>query len=143
MNGTPLSLLVDTGAAVTLMSKETWDDIRPTTNGKLKPWFERQLVSVDRTALQVFGSMEAELTLGSRKFQSEIIVVSPLTTQAILGVDFLKEYEAQIDFSSGQLKFGGCIGGNLSKQQQEQFHNLLVQYVGLFAESKLDTGRTD
>ena len=34
-------------------------------------------------------------------------------------------------------------GGNLSKQQQEQFHNLLVQYAGLFAESKLDTGRTD
>ena len=34
-------------------------------------------------------------------------------------------------------------GGNLSKQQQEQFHNLLVQYTGLFAESKLDTGRTD
>ena len=35
-------------------------------------------------------------------------MVSPLTTQAILGVDFLNEYEVQIDFSSGQLKFGGC-----------------------------------
>ena len=45
---------------------------------------------------------------GTSLFQSEIIVVSPLTTKAILGVDFLKEYEAQIDFSSGQLKFGGC-----------------------------------
>ena len=58
MNGTPLSLLVDTGAAVTLMSKETWDEICPTSNGKLRPWVERQLVSVDGTALQVFGSME-------------------------------------------------------------------------------------
>ena len=65
-------------------------------------------MSVDGTALQVFGSMKAELMLGSREFQSEIIVVSPLTTQAILGVDFLKEYETHIDFSSGQLKLGGC-----------------------------------
>ena len=35
------------------------------------------------------------------------------------------------------------VGNNLTEQQREQFHGLLVKYAGLFVNSKLDTGCTN
>ena len=57
--------------------------------GNLKPWQGGQLalIGVDGTQLQVHGSATMELTLGQG-----LIVVSPLTTPAILGADFLREH---------------------------------------------------
>ena len=56
VDGTPLSLLVDTGAAVTLVRRETWDEIYPILgDNKLEPWMERKLMAVDGTPLRVFG----------------------------------------------------------------------------------------
>lgn len=106
MNGMPTSFLVDTGAAVTLVQEETWDRIKQHLEGDLRPWGGKELVSVDGTPLQVYGSATVEIVLESTQFLlSNIIVVSPLTTSVILGVDFLRRHRVRVDLGKGQLQF--------------------------------------
>ena len=44
--------LVDTGAAVTLMWKDTWDQVTQGQKVDLEPYREQQLVSVDSSCCQ-------------------------------------------------------------------------------------------
>jgi hypothetical protein len=48
-----------------------------------------------------------ELEMGNEKFTAQVVVVSPLTSEAILGLDFLKEHEALIDLTSRNLHLKG------------------------------------
>ena len=57
--------------------------------------------------MTVHGSARVELELEGEVFLSDIVVVSSLTTEAILGLDFLKEREASIDLASKRLRLKG------------------------------------
>ena len=50
------------------------------------------------------------MEFGGEKFTNEIVVVSPLTSEAILGLDFLQKQQACIDLTSRRLhlKQSGC-----------------------------------
>jgi hypothetical protein len=63
-----------------------------------------------------------EIILESTPFVSDIVVVSPLTTPAILGADFLKRYGAKIDLGRGQLRFEvpGPLSLNLKEGNAER-----------------------
>jgi hypothetical protein len=106
INGKETSFLVDTGAAVTLMRKDMWDEINSTEGEDLKPWADRRLVSVDGTPLQVYGCSSVNLTLGGRLCLADVVVVSPLTTTAILGLDFLRKYKVTVDMGSSMFNLG-------------------------------------
>ena len=89
VNDVQLSLLLATGAAVTLLREDTWARIAAKKPQELKPWSTLKLVSTGGTPLTIHGSARVELEL-EEKFTTEIVVVSPLTTEAILGLDFLQ-----------------------------------------------------
>ncbi len=89
MNGKALSFLIDTGAAV------AWDE---------KPWAEVQLVGVDGSPLTVHGQAKVDLWLYGHRYPTRVVVVSPLTTEAILGLDFLRERKASIDLGRAELR---------------------------------------
>ena len=109
INGVNLTLLVDTGAAVTLLREDVWTKIA-TRTGDLKPWSGVSLVSAGGTALTIHGSACVSLKIEGRTFPTELIVVSPLTSQAILGVDFLRAQQATIDLGHRMLHLreSGC-----------------------------------
>ena len=94
INRIPISFLLDTGAAVTLIREDVWSRINSGGQVRLEPWSEQRLVSVDGSPLDVFGQTEVELDLGRCVFQMTVVVVSPLTTEAILGLDFFKEIKS-------------------------------------------------
>ena len=48
-------------------------------------------MSVDGSPLHVYGSAPVDLFLAGVPYQADIAVVSPLTTEAILGLDFIKK----------------------------------------------------
>ena len=106
INQTPISFLLDTGAAVTPIREDVWRKINPGEEPKLEPWSEQRLVSVDRSPLDVMGQTKVALHLGKDVFQTMVVVVSPLTTEAILGLDFLKNNRATIDLGAAQLRLG-------------------------------------
>ena len=76
--------LLDTGAVVTLLRKDTCSWINARRPRKLEPWSEHQLVGVDGALLQVHGQAKIGVELGGAVMPTDVIVVSPLTTEAIL-----------------------------------------------------------
>ena len=51
-----------------------------------------------------------EIDLAGEKFPMEVVVVSTLMTEAILGIDFLHKYRANIDLGEKKHSLGeqGC-----------------------------------
>ena len=109
VNGVKTSFLLDTGATVTLVRADVW-----TKSGMkemtLQPYAEQKLVSVNGSPLNVHGQGRAELDLAGKQLQLDVVVVSPLTVEAILGLDFLQQHRAAIDLEKQQLclKDSGC-----------------------------------
>jgi hypothetical protein len=63
----------------------------------------QRLVGVDGSPLQVFGQAEVNATLKDKQFSTSILVVSP---EAIVGVDFLQQYNATINLGDTELLIG-------------------------------------
>ena len=116
VNEVQLSLLLDTGAAVTLLREDTWARITAKKPQELKPWSMLKLVSAGGAPLTIHGSARVELELEEEKFATEIVVVSPLTTEAILGLDFLSQHRASIDLVDKKLHLAEC---SLSLRERE------------------------
>ena len=108
VNDVQLSLLLDTGAAVTLLREDTWACIATKKPKELKLWSTLKLVSAGGAPLTIHGSARVELELEEEKFATEIVVVSPLTTEAILGLDFLSQHRASIDLVDKKLHLAEC-----------------------------------
>ena len=106
VNGVQMSLLLDTGAAVTLLREDTWARITAESPQELRPWSTLKLVSAGGTPLTIHGSARVELDLEGEKFTT-IVVVSPLTSEAILGLDFLQGQQTSIDLATKTLSLKG------------------------------------
>ena len=109
VNSPQMSLLLDTGAAVTLLREDTWARAAAKNLQELQPRSTLKLVSGGGTPLTILGSTCVELELeGAKKFTTEVVVVSPLTSEAILGLDFFKQLRVRIDLENKQLHLTDC-----------------------------------
>ena len=79
MCGISVSFLLDTGASVTLLRKDTWERVSAVRRNSLSPWSGQHLVGADGSPLQVFGLTELQFVLSGREFMAQVLVVSPLT----------------------------------------------------------------
>ena len=109
VNGVHHTLLLDTGAAVTLLRQDVLARVS-TPPPELRPWTGATLVSAGGVPLEILGCSCLSLTMGGHTFQTEFVIVSPLTSDAILGIDFLQAQRALIDLDQGVLRLreGGC-----------------------------------
>ena len=98
------SLIVDTGAGITLLRRDVW---KRDLNGKLLPWYGCKLVGANGGTLNVVGMVRAmQLGLGGKMFAVDTVIVESLTSEGILGLDFLEKYECIIDAANGVLTLG-------------------------------------
>ena len=104
VNGIPASFVVDTGASITVLDKELWDKVN-TRNHPLEPWTGRRLVGVEGTPLQVCGVSTVELTFAGEVFCCPVLVAGSLTSDAILGLDFLEANRCMLDMAEQKLCF--------------------------------------
>ena len=105
MNGTPTKYLLDTGAAVTLLHKDKWDGL-PSASTPLKSWTGRPLVGVAGNPLEVWGTAFVDVEIAGEHFHTQVVVASALTTEAILGEDFLRDNQCALEIGQRQLRFG-------------------------------------
>ena len=100
-------MLVDTGSAVSLLRLDVWKRIMA---GSLAPCPTLRLLGAGGEPLSVHGRAYTTLLLGTKSFPLNMVVVDPLTSPAILGLDFLMDQQATISFSDRtlQLKEEGC-----------------------------------
>ena len=95
VNGVSANILVDTGAAVTVLSKGMWDRSKG-PGAHLQSTAERKLVGVQGTPLQLHGTARVQLELSPDKFWVEVIVADTPTADMILGRDFLRDQKCTI-----------------------------------------------
>ena len=99
--------VLDTGTAVTLVRKVLWE-LSKLQGMELEEWNGKQLVGVEGTPLHVCGITQVQISLGERCFQSQVVVVSGLTADAILGLDFLEANGCTINLVKKTLHFHDC-----------------------------------
>ena len=86
VNKVTVTFLLDTGSALTILQKDVWDQCKHS----LTSWNELSLVGAEGTMLTVYRSALIQWEADGKVFVQTVIVVDPLTTQAILGLDFLR-----------------------------------------------------
>ena len=103
IDGQAISFLIDTGAAVTLMQKDTWDQVTQGQEIDLEPYGEQQLVNVDGTPLQIYRHASMDLLMNGNNNEPGIVEVNQLNTEAILGLDFMMKHKITIDLGKAQI----------------------------------------
>jgi hypothetical protein len=103
INNLRVSLMIDTGAAVSLIDSEVWNKCasRPIRNLGTG----EQIVGVDGSPLSVRGTTDVEMTLEDKNFYVQVLVVDSLTVDGILGIDFLRDYQCIINIPKSRLEF--------------------------------------
>ena len=99
VNGVSASILVDTGAATTVLNKCMWDHAKE-QGMQLQSKIEQKLVGVQGTPLHFHGSARIQLELPPEKFWVNVIVADTPTADVILGHDFLLSQRCTIEMGS-------------------------------------------
>ena len=103
---TPTSFLLDTGAAVSILRHDVWNQAKP-ADSNLHPWTGQPLVSVDGTPLTLYGYTVVPIHLADLSFECTVVIADGLTTEAILGIDFLEANKCTLDMGNRTLCFPG------------------------------------
>ena len=77
------------------------------------------MVGVQGSPLQIHGSTDTLIDFGEHSFKHQIIVADSLTTEAILGLDFLEAQKCMIDTGQSRLIFKE-LGISLPIQRQQK-----------------------
>ncbi|XP_062598979.1 uncharacterized protein LOC134260435 [Saccostrea cucullata] len=96
-------MLIDTGSAVSLISKEVLDNFD--LCDQFLQRVSTELKTADGEPLQVYGQTEITFILGGREFSIPVIVAELGDLSGILGLDFLSENEVIFDLKKGVLNF--------------------------------------
>ena len=104
VNGIPTTFVVDTGASITVLDEEFWERVNP-GNCSLEPWTGRRLVGVEGTPLHVCGVSKVELKLAGEIFHCPVLIARSLTSDAILGLDFLEANHCTLKMADRELTF--------------------------------------
>ena len=104
VNGIPATFVVDTGASITVVDKTVWDKVN-CENCSLELWTGCRLVGVEGTPLRAYGMSTVELQFAGEIFQCPVLVAGSLTSEAILGLDFLEANNCTLEMCGRKLVF--------------------------------------
>lgn len=105
LEGRCVTALVDTGAAVTVLSSKLMAEINGESKLKLKP-VKEQILSAARQRIDVLGKIDLGFRLGPLTGITEFVVMVESACEVILGWEFLRRFKIQVDAEGGRL----CIG---------------------------------
>ena len=105
VHGADVRFLIDTGAAVSLLNSTVWRKLSAKASLRLEPWLGARLVGVDGSQLRVLGQARLPLVIGTATISASVVVVDTLTTEGILGMDFLRQHRCTIDIPGDCLLF--------------------------------------
>ena len=104
IKGISAQFLVDTGAAASLLSKQVWNKITKSQDVSLEPVIG--LIGVDGSPLTIIGAAYVQVTFELQQFNVCFLVADSLTTEAILGRDFLSNNNCVIHVGKNLITFG-------------------------------------
>jgi predicted aspartyl protease len=101
-----ITMLVDTGSAVTVVRADLWESITGGHPIELKPP-QQPVVVADGKALEQLGQASVLIQVGGVSAQQIVLVVQKLTQECLLGADFLERHGCVIDLQRHHLLAGG------------------------------------
>ena len=116
VNDVGIKMLIDTGAEITLIAKEMFDQIAD------KPLLLKcncQLYAANGTPLTVLGQAAFNIKLNDHSFVHTVMVIDGFSYEFLLGKDFLIKNKAAVDFGNFALKFPG-FDVNFTRPKREQ-----------------------
>ena len=145
VNGVSASILVNTGAAATILSKKLWD--RTGCKTPLTSSDGQKLVSVQGIPLHLHGGTQIELQLKDELFSVRVMIADTLTTgvDVILGRDFLRDHRCTIEmgekrdtlhFKDRSISF--ILNGQELPPQATQVHVLLHEPLQVPPHSEIE-----
>ena len=102
-----IQLMLDTGAAVSLVRKDVWDRLGGAGIFGLEPWTGRHLVGVEGSTVPVHDATTLEIQLHHKVVRVDFVVVHSLRVESILGLDLLEEHNCVIDLPQKVLYVAG------------------------------------
>ena len=85
---TQQKFMVDTGAAVRLLSSKVWSAFGGEKMLQLSPWGGKQIVGVVGSPLTVLGVCTLDLRFTDLVIQADFVVVDCLAVESIIGLNF-------------------------------------------------------
>ena len=89
IEGVPARFLVDTGVTASILNKNIWDRLNQHNSHPLTEVTNKKLVGVEGSPLKVLGVVHFHVVFEQQQFNVDFLVADSLTTEAILGKDFL------------------------------------------------------
>ena len=114
-------LLVDTGAAVTIISTDVFRSIPEENRPKLEQCKNVKLEAADGNQISVNGRASVNICIGNQCFQWTVYV-APITDDGLLGYDFLYHYECVFDTRRGL-----CVKGQWTTCDMGQEHHRVAR----------------
>ena len=102
INQVPTNFVLDTGAAVTLLSHDYWNKLG---TSQIQPWDGTNLVGANSSPITVHGTADVNLRFAGIDFPTQVVVVDGFTAKAILGLDFLEAHECIVNIKKKLLAF--------------------------------------
>ncbi|KRX34720.1 Retrovirus-related Pol polyprotein from transposon, partial [Trichinella murrelli] len=104
VNGRSLKLLVDTGAAISLIREA---ELNMASNVRISKYGSRQIVAVNGERVETVGTAEVDINIGDKLLKRHLmIVVRSLSHPCLLDIDFLRPRRALIDLGDNRIKLG-------------------------------------
>ena len=104
---TQQKFMVDTGAAVSLLSSKVWSALGGEKMLQLSPWGGKQIVGVVGSPLTVLGVCTLDLRFTDLVIQADFVVVDCLAVESIIGLDFLERQGCVVDLPNKLLQVRG------------------------------------
>ena len=95
VNGVPVESLVDTGATLTIISTRLWDIIQQCSSPLLEK-FSPQVFTASGEVVAIKGQTTAFIEICDMHYTCKV-VVADIDLDMIMGLDFFKNHECQID----------------------------------------------
>ena len=105
-NGKQFKCMIDTGASVSLMHDDTWLSIA-TFCHELLPWQGCRLIGAEGSEIPVKGVVTLELQIGEVTVRGDFLVTGRLSSEIILGLDFLEQNHCVVDADRRTLHLKG------------------------------------
>ena len=107
--GVSLCLMVDTGAAVSLLRKDKWQLLGGADKYKLEQWTGSQLVGVEGSPVPVYGATCVKVQMGEGDLcvSIDFLVVDSLKVESLIGIDFLEKHGCVVNLEEGVLQLKG------------------------------------
>ena len=105
IEGHEFQCLVDTGAAITAVDADVWNEHLCHVCPDLSDSKLKSITSVDGNRLNVLGKTTIKFVIQAEVFPFETYVIKDLSYNVILGRNFLPKYSSKIDFEKGVIEF--------------------------------------